>query len=80
MNNTDFDGKIERNFEETSFHLRPTGYELPLNVRDHGLYDKEVFVLQAVTQAFDHANWVADLDLAGLMAANGQLSADHLDR
>jgi hypothetical protein len=67
INHAEFDGKIEKNFEETSFHLRFTGYESALNVRDHGLYDKEVYVLQAVIQAFDKGSWVADLDLVSLM-------------
>ena len=67
INHAEFDGKIEKNFEETSFHLRFTGYESALNVRDHGLYDKEVYVLQAVIQAFDKGSWVADVDLVSLM-------------
>lgn len=67
INHADFDGKIESNFQETSLHLRFTGYESALNVRDHGLYDKEVFVLQAVIQAFNRGTWVADLDLVTLV-------------
>ena len=75
IDHADYDGAIESNFQETSLHLRLTGYESPFVVGDHGLYDHEVFMLHAVVQAFDRGIWVADLDLASAMTARslGQL-------
>ena len=63
VNHRSYDGTTETFFRETSLHLRLTGYEFPLNVRDHGLWDQEVLVVQAVVQAFDRGEWVADIDL-----------------
>ena len=75
INHADYNGETESNFQETSLHLRLTGYESPFVVGDHGLYDHEVFMLHAVVQAFDRGVWVADLDLASVMLAKslGQL-------
>lgn len=63
VQHNEFDGKLEDNFPETSLHLSFTGYELALNIGQHGLRDKEVYYLQAVVQAYERGVWVADLDV-----------------
>ncbi|RDW60754.1 hypothetical protein BP6252_12137 [Coleophoma cylindrospora] len=70
----EFDGSFENNFPETSLHLSFTGYEQALNTGQHGLLDNEVYFLQAVVQAYEKGNWVADLDI--LSALNADPSPD----
>jgi hypothetical protein len=74
----DFDGSFENNFPETSLHLSFTGYEQALNTGQHGLLDNEVYFLQAVVQAYEKGNWVADLDI--LTALNTGLDSKTVSR
>jgi hypothetical protein len=74
----DFDGSFENNFPETSLHLSFTGYEQALNTGQHGLLDNEVYFLQAVVQAYEKGNWVADLDI--LSALNTGLGSKTVSR
>ena len=63
VNHAPFDGKFENNFESTSLHLSLTGWEQPVNVRDHGDRDSVVHFVEAVVSAHDRGVWHADLDL-----------------
>ncbi|KIM99342.1 hypothetical protein OIDMADRAFT_30945 [Oidiodendron maius Zn] len=74
----DFDGNCEGAFDKTSLHLSFTGYESSLNSNEHGLFDKQVYFLQAVVQVFDAGTWVADLDI--VTALDGDFGARYLKR
>ena len=62
VNHAEYDGKVEDNFKGTTLHLGFTGYELPLDTGDKGLFDVEAFFLETVVRAFDRGKWVADID------------------
>ena len=62
INHTEYDGQVADNFKGTTLHLGFTGYELPLNTSDKGLFDVEVFFLETVIRAFDRGKWVTDIN------------------
>lgn len=74
----DFDGNFKGTFDKTSLHLSFTGYESSLGASEHGLFDKQVYFLQAVVQAFDAGIWVADLDI--VTALDGGFGKNNLKR
>jgi hypothetical protein len=63
VNHTPFDGKYENNFVSTSLHLAFTGYELPIDVREHGSLNHEAFFVETVISVYEGGEWVADLDI-----------------
>ncbi|KAL5330502.1 hypothetical protein ACEPPN_000019 [Leptodophora sp. 'Broadleaf-Isolate-01'] len=73
-----FDGNCEGTFEKTSLHLSFTRYESSLSASEHGLFDKQVYFLQAVVQVFDAGAWVVDLDL--VTALDGDFGTNYLRR
>ncbi|KAH8746294.1 hypothetical protein BGZ57DRAFT_936000 [Hyaloscypha finlandica] len=38
-----FDGKLENNFQHTTLHLTFSDYELPIDVGQHGLRDRQIY-------------------------------------
>lgn len=78
VQHVDFDGKLEASFEGTSVHLSFTGYEQALDTGEHGLVDKEVYLLEAVVQAYDRGSWFSDLDV--LAAINSQVGRHSIKR
>lgn len=69
----DFDGRLEASFEDTSLHLSFTGYEQALDTGEHGLLDKEVYLLETVVQAYERGAWFCDMDI--LAALNGHVGS-----
>ncbi|KAH8745235.1 hypothetical protein F5882DRAFT_471677 [Hyaloscypha sp. PMI_1271] len=65
-----FDGKLENNFQHTTLHLTFSDYELPIDVGQHGLRDRQIYFLEAPVSVHDHGEWVGDLDV--LKALNSE--------
>lgn len=66
INHNPYDGVRMDSFKGTSLHLKLTGYEMPLNVGDHGTRDKQAFYLEAVISTYDGGLWVADINVLNL--------------
>lgn len=56
-----FNGEIYDSFESTSLHLSLTGYELPVNIGNHGTRDQVCRFIEASISVFDKSEWVADI-------------------
>jgi hypothetical protein len=54
VNHESFDGKLEDNFRGISLQLSLTGYDMVINVGEHGRRDKEVFYVEAIVSAHEH--------------------------
>jgi len=65
-----FDGKLENNFQHTTLHLTFSDYELPIDVGQHGLRDRQIYFLEAPVSVHDHGERVGDLDV--LKALNSE--------
>lgn len=63
VNHDPFDGKLEDSFQSTSLHLAFSGYELPLDVGEHGGRNREAFFLESLVSIHDRGEWIADLDI-----------------
>ncbi|KAH8659209.1 hypothetical protein BGZ60DRAFT_120559 [Tricladium varicosporioides] len=59
----EFDGRLDDCFRSTTLHLAFSGYELPIDVGNHGSRHTEAFFLEAVVSLHDRGEWVADLDV-----------------
>ena len=62
INHDPYDGKVEDCFQGTTLHLGFSGYELALDVGDHGGKNRDAFFLESLISAHDHGEWIADLD------------------
>lgn len=63
VNHDPFDGKLEDCFQSTTLHLAFSGYELPLDVGEHGGRNREAFFLESLVSVHDRGEWIADLDI-----------------
>jgi hypothetical protein len=63
VNHYPYDGKFEDSFQSTSLHLAFSGYELPLDVGEHGGRNREAFFLESLVSVHDRGEWIADLDI-----------------
>ena len=63
VNHNPFDGSLQDNFGSISLYLILTGYEQVIDSSRRGALDKDSFYVEAVVQAYDRGQWVADLDL-----------------
>ncbi len=63
VNHYPYDGKFEDSFQSTSLHLAFSGYELPMDVGEHGGRDREAFFLESLVSVHDRGEWIADLDI-----------------
>jgi hypothetical protein len=68
INHEEFDGRWEDNFRSTSLHLKLTGYELPINVGQHGSRYQEVLYAETIVSAHSRGQWVADINVLSLYA------------
>jgi len=66
INHEEFDGYWEDNFRSTSLHLKLTGYELPINVGQHGSRYQEVLYAETIVSAHSRGQWVADINVLSL--------------
>lgn len=69
VNHDSFDGKLEDSFQSTSLHLAFSGYELPLDVGEHGGRNREAFFLESLVSVHDRGEWIADLDILSTFAS-----------
>ena len=60
----DYDGKRENSFAQSTLHLSLTGWKQPLNLKERGTIDDEVYLVECVVAVHDRGKWVADLDVA----------------
>jgi hypothetical protein len=67
-----FDGQAQDNFQQTSFHLSFTGYEIPLEIGDRGRCDVLASVLETAVSVYDKGDWVGDIDV---LSAGGKWAA-----
>lgn len=63
VNHEPFDGKLEDCFQSTSLHLTFSGYELPMDIGEHGGRNREAFFLESLVSVHDRGEWIADLDI-----------------
>ena len=61
VNHTPFNGVLDDCFRGTSLHLGFSGYEVPLDVGEHGGRFTEAFI-----SAHDQGQWISDLDISRL--------------
>ena len=73
VNHNDFDGRWEDNFQSTSLHLKLTGYEMPINIGEHGSRYREVIYAEAVVSAHYRGQWVSDLNILSLYSQEAQV-------
>lgn len=77
VNHSEFDNKLENNFQSTSLQLSLTGYEQVVNIpAAQGRRYKEVAYVEAVVSAYDSGTWVGDLDILGLYNDTSNLIYD----
>ena len=62
INHDSYDGKLEDCFQSTTLHLGFSGYELAIDVGNHGGRNREAFFLESLIRVHDRGEWVADLD------------------
>ena len=74
INHEEFDGRWEDNFKSTSLHLKLTGYELPINVGQHGSRYQEVLFAETIVSAHSRGQWVADINVLSLYAGGSTRS------
>ena len=67
INHYKFDDTKEDCFGGTSMHLSFTGYEIPVSLGSHGQQDSEAYLLECVISVDDKGEWIADLDILGLL-------------
>jgi hypothetical protein len=67
INHWDFEGKVEDCFRSTSLHLSFTDYQLPIDTGVHGKRDGEAFFLESLVSVLDRGEWVADIDVLGMI-------------
>ena len=77
VNHDGFDGTLENCFQHTTLHLSFTDWEMPIDVGAHGARDREVFFLEAPISIHHRGNWVADIDILGMVLSQ-DLSVYHL--
>lgn len=63
VNHDPFDGRLEDCFQSTSLHLAFSGYELQMDVGEHGGRNREAFFLESLVSVHDRGEWIADLDI-----------------
>ena len=63
INHNPFDGKFEDYFQSTTLHLSFSGYELPLDIGEHGGRNRNAFFLESLVSVHDRGEWIADLDI-----------------
>jgi hypothetical protein len=73
VNHNEFDGKKENCFGATSMHLSFTGYEAPVSLDSQGLQDVEVYLVESVISVHERGEWVADLDVLGMLEQSKML-------
>ena len=69
INHNPYDGKLEDCFQSTSLHLSFSGYELVLDVGNHGAKSVEAVFLETIISAHDRGEWVADIDTLSTLSS-----------
>ena len=69
INHKPYDGKLEDCFQSTSLHLSFSGYELVLDVGNHGAKSVEAVFLETTISAHDRGEWVADIDTLSTLSS-----------
>ncbi|KAH6714304.1 hypothetical protein BKA61DRAFT_58103 [Leptodontidium sp. MPI-SDFR-AT-0119] len=67
INHNEFEGEVEDSFRSTSLHLSFTDYQLPIDIGIHGNRDGEAFFLESLVSVLDRGQWVADIDVLGMI-------------
>jgi hypothetical protein len=70
INFSPYNPMVKNEFEQTSIHLAPTGYEFPFDVMNHAIQGFEVFFLETVILVVGTSRWVADLDIVNSLTSS----------
>jgi hypothetical protein len=68
-----FNGKAEDSFKSTFGHLRFTEFEMAFNVGERGAIDKDLSLVETLSQVFERERWVADIDVLPLFQPHNDL-------
>ena len=63
INHDMFNGRIENCYPNSTLHLSFTGYEMHINIGNHGLIDTQISFLEAPVSLHNRGTWIADLDI-----------------